>query len=82
LYAQFCGSQRRSSFWQFHHFPLYSQQTPLFAAIVQYQTECAHSDVMVNTWAYIDVTSFTQADYIITSYKLALMQNTLFKSSK
>ena len=67
LYAQFRGSQRRSSFWQVHHFPLCSQQTPLFAVIVQYQTECAHSDLMVDTWAYIDVTSFTQGDYIITS---------------
>jgi len=67
LYAQFRGSQRRSSFWQFHHFPLCSQQTPLFAAIVQYQTACAHSDVMVDTWAYIDVTAFTQGNYIITS---------------
>jgi hypothetical protein len=35
---------------------------------------------MVETWAYIDVTSFTQGDYIITSLKLAhLMQNTLCK---
>lgn len=51
-----------------HHFPLCSQQTPLFAAIVQYQTEWAHRDVMVDTWAYIDVKSFTQGDYsIITS---------------
>jgi hypothetical protein len=67
LYAYFCRSQRRSSFWQFHHFPLYSQQTPLFAATVQYQTECAHSDAMVDIWAHIDVTSFTQGDYMITA---------------
>jgi len=51
---------------KFHHFPLCSQQTPLFAAIVQFQTECAHSDIMVDTWVYIDVKSFTQGDYIIT----------------
>jgi hypothetical protein len=40
---------------KFHNFPLCSQQTPLFAAIVQYQTECAHSDVKADTWVYIDV---------------------------
>jgi hypothetical protein len=47
---------------------------------VQYQTICAHRDVMVESWAFIDVTSFTPGDYIITSLKLAhLMQNTLCK---